>query len=65
MQTSVIKDIGGFPAVSWDTLPKELQSQFTSVITDNVPQWPGGKFDQDKNKGWYENVATNIKPDSQ
>lgn len=65
MQTSVIKEIGGFPAVSWDTLPKDLQSQFTSVITDNVPQWPGGKFDQDRNKGWYENVATNIDPNSQ
>jgi len=64
MQTSVVKDIGGFPSVSWDVLPKELQSQFTSVITDTVPLWPGGKFDTDRNKGWYEQVATNIDPNS-
>lgn len=64
IQTSVIKDIGGFPAVSWDTLPKELQTQFTSVITDTVPTWPGGKFGDALNDGWYTNVATNIKQGS-
>jgi putative spermidine/putrescine transport system substrate-binding protein len=61
MQVSVIKDIGGFPAVEWSTLPKELQTQFTSVITDKVPSWPGGEWDAARNKGWYENVATNLK----
>jgi len=60
MQSSVVKDIGGFPAVSWDVLPKELQQQFNSVITATVPTWPGGKFGDLLNKGWYENVATNI-----
>ncbi len=61
MQISVLKDIGGFPAVEWATLPKELQSQFTNVITNNVPNWPGGEYDTAKEKGWYENVATNMK----
>ena len=61
MQISVLKDIGGFPAVEWATLPKALQSQFTSVITNNVPNWPGGEYDKIKAKGWYENVATNLK----
>jgi putative spermidine/putrescine transport system substrate-binding protein len=61
MQVSVVKEIGGFPAVEWTTLPKELQSQFTSVITNNVPSWPGGEYSAARNKGWYENVATNLK----
>jgi putative spermidine/putrescine transport system substrate-binding protein len=63
MQVSVIKSIGGFPAVSWNTLPIELQQQFNSVITANVPSWPGGKWGAERNKGWYEKVATNIKPE--
>jgi len=63
MQVSVINDIGGFPAVQWSTLPEELQSQFTSVITSDVPSWPGGDWSAARNKGWYENVATNIKQD--
>ena len=63
-QVSVVKDIGGFPAVPWDQLPKDLQTQFTSVIATQVPFWPGGKWDVEKNKGWYDNVATNIKQGS-
>ena len=59
-QTSVVKEIGGFPAISWDMLPKELQTQFSSVITDNVPTWPGGDYSAPLVKGWYEKVATTI-----
>lgn len=64
MQTSVIKDIGGFPAVNLSTLPKELQQQFTGVITKQVPSWPGGDYGTALNKMWYEQVATNIDPNS-
>lgn len=60
MQESVVKTIGGFPAVAWSLLPGDLQSQFTSVITNNVPAWPGGDYNAARNKGWYEKVATNI-----
>ncbi|HEY3290142.1 MAG TPA: extracellular solute-binding protein [Anaerolineae bacterium] len=63
-QVSVLKDLGGFPAVTWDQLPKELQSQYTSVIATQVPSWPGGPWDALRNKGWYDNVATNIKQGS-
>ncbi len=63
-QISVIKDIGGFPAVDWSTLPSDLQSQYTSVIASSVPNWPGGDWDAARNKGWYDNVATNIKQGS-
>ena len=61
IQVSVIENIGGFPAVDWKTLPAELQQRFNSVITTNVPSWPGGEYGAALNKGWYENVATNIK----
>jgi putative spermidine/putrescine transport system substrate-binding protein len=60
-QTSVVKEVGGFPAVDWSTLPQDLQTQYTSVIAKSVPTWPGGKWDAEVNKGWYDNVATNIK----
>jgi putative spermidine/putrescine transport system substrate-binding protein len=63
-QLSVIKDIGGFPSVDWGVLPKDLQQQYNSVIAKTVPNWPGGKWDAEMNKGWYENVATNIKQGS-
>ena len=63
-QVSVVKEIGGFPAVDWGVLPSELQQQYTSVIAKSVPVWPGGKWDAIRNKGWYDNVATNIKQGS-
>ncbi len=59
-QVSVIKDIGGFPAANWNTLPADLQQEYTSVIAETVPLWPGGEYDTLKVQGWYENVATNI-----
>lgn len=63
-QVSVVKDVGGFPAVDWGTLPADLQSQYTSVIAKSVPNWPGGEWDTILQKGWYDNVATNIKQGS-
>jgi len=63
-QVSVVQDIGGFPAIAWSDLPADLQQKYTNVITTNVPYWPGGAWDTIKNKGWYENVATNIKQGS-
>jgi putative spermidine/putrescine transport system substrate-binding protein len=64
MQVSAVQDIGGFPAVGWDLLPAELQSDFNDVITSNVPFWPGGEYNAARNKGWYEQVATNIDPNA-
>jgi putative spermidine/putrescine transport system substrate-binding protein len=60
VQQSVVEDIGGFPAISWTMLPEELQQRFTSVITNTVPDFPGGDWNAAMNDGWYENVATNI-----
>ncbi|MEZ4667299.1 MAG: extracellular solute-binding protein [Anaerolineae bacterium] len=64
MQESVVNVVGGFPAISWSDLPEELQSQFTDVITDTVPTWPGGAYGAAMVEGWYKNVATNIDPNS-
>lgn len=64
IQESVVEVIGGFPAVSWDMLPPELQTAFQDVITDVVPTWPGGDYGAAMVEGWYNNVATNIDPNS-
>lgn len=59
MQESVVRVIGGFPAVSWDLLPGELREDFNDVITDTVPSfsssWRAAMFD-----GWYTYVAPGI-----
>lgn len=59
VQESVVRDIGGFPAISWDQLPTELQEDFNDVITDNVPSfgtpWVPPMYD-----GWYANVAPDV-----
>ena len=60
IQTSVVEDIGGFPAVSWDLLPAELRERFADVITDQVPDFPGGDWNSAMNDGWYQNVAPNV-----
>lgn len=65
IQTSVIRDIGGFPVLPLEDLPAEVQSEFQGVITEDVPPiWPGGDWTAARNQGWYENVATNIDPES-
>lgn len=58
-QESVVRVIGGFPAVDWDTLPAELREDFNDVITDNVPSW-GGLWSAAMFDGWYSFVATDI-----
>lgn len=59
MQESVVRVIGGFPAISWDLLPGELQEDFNDVITDTVPSfsssWRAAMFD-----GWYTFVAPDV-----
>jgi putative spermidine/putrescine transport system substrate-binding protein len=64
IQEAVVESIGGFPAISWEGLPAELQTQFSDVITETVPTWPGGDYGAAMVEGWYNNVATNIDPAS-
>lgn len=63
-QTSVVSDIGGFPAIEWNLLSAEVQERFNSVITDNVPLWTNGDYNAPLVEGWYNNVATDIDPNS-
>ncbi len=62
-QQSVVKDIGGFPTIKKDLLPKELQTLLSAALSDKAPPvWPGGDWDNAKNAGWYKNVATTLPP---
>ncbi len=60
MQTSVVKDIGGFPGVSFDRLPKDLQALLADVAPKSLPDFPSGEWEAAMNDGWYRNVAPNI-----
>jgi putative spermidine/putrescine transport system substrate-binding protein len=59
MQESVVRVIGGFPAVTWETLPSELREDFNDVITDNVPSY-GGPWIPPMYDGWYNFVAPDV-----
>ncbi|MBI1296034.1 extracellular solute-binding protein [bacterium] len=58
-QEQVVREIGGFPAISWDDLPADLREDFNDVITSNVPTfggpWTAAMFD-----GWYSFVAPDV-----
>ena len=60
MQTSCVREIGGFPAIDWSNLPAELKAEYIDVIPVNIPTFPSGDWSTAKNDGWYKNVATNI-----
>jgi len=60
MQTSCVREIGGFPGISWDNLPPELKAEYIDVIPVSIPTFPSGDWQTAKNDGWYKNVATNI-----
>jgi len=59
-QTSCVRDIGGFPGISWDYLPADLKAEYIDVIPVSIPTFPSGDWQKAKNDGWYKNVATNI-----
>jgi putative spermidine/putrescine transport system substrate-binding protein len=60
MQASVVKDIGGFPAVNFENLPPDLRAQLADVLPKSIPDFPGDKWEAAMNDGWYRNVAPNI-----
>jgi putative spermidine/putrescine transport system substrate-binding protein len=60
MQTSCIREIGGFPGVDWSALPAELKAEYLDVIPLSIPTFPSGEWKQALNEGWYKNVATNL-----
>lgn len=60
IQTSVLKDLGGFPGVDWKFLPDALRQQFADVIPAAIPTFPQGEWEAAVNDGWYRNVAPNL-----
>ena len=60
MQTSCVREIGGFPGIGWDNLPPELKAEYIDVIPVSIPTFPSGDWQTAKNDGWYKNVATNL-----
>jgi putative spermidine/putrescine transport system substrate-binding protein len=60
MQTSCVREIGGFPGIDWSHLPAELKEEYIDLIPVSIPTFPGGDWNTAKNDGWYRVVATNI-----
>jgi putative spermidine/putrescine transport system substrate-binding protein len=60
MQTSCVREIGGFPGIDWSYLPAELKDEYIDVIPVSIPTFPSGDWQTAKNDGWYRVVATNI-----
>jgi putative spermidine/putrescine transport system substrate-binding protein len=60
VQTSCVREIGGFPGIAWDHLPPELKAEYIDVIPVSIPTFPSGDWQTAKNDGWYKNVATNL-----
>lgn len=60
VQASVAKELGGFPAIALDTLPKDLQAKLADVVPKSIPIFPSGDWEAAMNDGWYKNVAPKI-----
>lgn len=60
IQTSCVREIGGFPGIGWEHLPPELKAEYIDVIPVSIPTFPSGDWQTAKNDGWYKNVATNL-----
>jgi putative spermidine/putrescine transport system substrate-binding protein len=63
IQTSCVREIGGFPGIDWSDLPPELKAEYIDVIPVSIPTFPSGDWQTAKNDGWYKNVATNLTRD--
>lgn len=64
VQSAILTELGGFPAVSWDYVAPELREKFADIIPASIPTFPGGKWETALNDGWYRAVAPNVDPAS-
>ncbi len=60
MQTAILTELGGFPALAWDHLSAELRERFADIVPQTIPTFPGGQWESAINDGWYRNVAPNV-----
>lgn len=55
VQAEIVKQMNGYPAVSWNLLPSDLQKEFSGIAKD-YRYWPG-QYSSDLNKLWQQRVA--------
>ena len=60
IQTAILTELGGFPAISWEHLSPELAERFADIVPQSIPTFPGGDWEAAINDGWYRNVAPNV-----
>ena len=60
IQTAILTELGGFPALGWDHLSAELRERFADIVPQTIPTFPGGQWESAINDGWYRNVAPNV-----
>jgi len=60
IQSAIVTELGGFPAVSWDNVSKELHDKYAALIPTSIPVFPSGAWEKAVNDGWYRNVAPNV-----
>ncbi|WP_108397682.1 extracellular solute-binding protein [Devosia submarina] len=64
IQSAVLSELGGFPAVSWDYISADLRERFADIIPETIPNFPSGDWEKAINDGWYRAVAPNVDPAS-
>lgn len=55
-QAMIVKDISGYPAISLDKLPKDLQDKFATADTKNLRQGYYNDMSKDMNNLWDQKV---------
>lgn len=60
IQSAILTELGGFPAVSWDHISAELRERFADIVPQTIPTFPNGPWEPAINDGWYRNVAPNV-----
>ena len=64
IQSAVLSELGGFPAIGWENLPADLREKYADVIPSTIPVFPTGDWEKAVNDGWYRAVAPNVDPAS-
>ncbi|KAB0678504.1 extracellular solute-binding protein [Aureimonas leprariae] len=60
MQSQIISEIGGFPAVAWDNVDPALREKYEAVIPKSIPTFPTGDWEKAINDAWYREVAPGV-----
>lgn len=60
IQARVVSDIGAFPTIGWDHLPKELAEKYAALLPPSIPTFPGGPWVGAISDGWFRNVAPHV-----